>query len=111
MSCPHLKHSVISKNAGGSVIASASYNERKSMFDEVEGKMKYPHTKADDHVFTKMLLPENAPESYLDTERIWNDLNKIEEDRIGYKLIIPFQQELILNRTSNWQQILSMRNL
>lgn len=94
MSCPHLKHSVISKNAGGSVIASASYNERKSMFDEVEGKMKYPHTKADDHVFTKMLLPENAPESYLDTERIWNDLNKIEEDRIGYKLIIPFQQEL-----------------
>lgn len=64
------------------------------MFDELEHKMKYPHTKADDHVLTKMLLPDGTPSGYTDPSRIWNDLNKIEDDRTGYKLIIPFQKEL-----------------
>ena len=64
------------------------------MFDEEENKMKYPHTKADDHVLTKMLLPDGTPSGYTDPSRIWNDLNKIEDDRTGYKLIIPFQKEL-----------------
>ena len=94
MSCPHLKHSIISKSKGGSIIASSAYNRRKKMFDETENKIKYSHTRADDHVFTKMLLPNDAPKSYLDPYRIWNDLNKIEDDKVGYKLIIPFQREL-----------------
>ena len=94
MACPHLKHSIISKSKGGSIIASSAYNRREKMFDELEHKMKYPHTKADDHVLTKMLLPEGTPSGYADPSRIWNDLNKIEDDRTGYKLIIPFQKEL-----------------
>ena len=94
MACPHLKHSIISKSKGGSIIASSAYNRREKMFDEEENKMKYPHTKADDHVLTKMLLPEGTPSGYADPSRIWNDLNKIEDDRTGYKLIIPFQKEL-----------------
>ena len=68
------------------------------MFDETENKMKYSHTRADDHVLTKMLLPKNSPASYTDPYRIWNDLNKIESDKIGYKLIIPFQRELSFNQ-------------
>lgn len=94
MACPHLKHSIISKSKGGSIIASSAYNRREKMFDEEEHKMKYPHTKADDHVLTKMLLPDGTPSGYTDPSRIWNDLNKIEDDRTGYKLIIPFQKEL-----------------
>lgn len=94
MACPHLKHSIISKSKGGSIIASSAYNRREKMFDELENKMKYPHTKAGDHVLTKMLLPDGTPSGYTDPSRIWNDLNKIEDDRTGYKLIIPFQKEL-----------------
>ena len=94
MACPHLKYSIINKSKGNSLIASAAYNQRQKIYDEAEHKMKYPHTKADDHVLTKMLLPDNAPKSYNDPSRIWNDLNNIEADKIGYKLIIPFQREL-----------------
>lgn len=94
MACPHLKHSIINKSKGGSIIASASYNKREKMYDELEEKMKYPHTKAHDHVLTKMLLPDGAPTAYTDPSRIWNDLNKIESDKVAYKLIIPFQKEL-----------------
>ena len=98
MSCPHLKYSIINKSNGGSIIASSAYDRREKMFDEEENKMKYPHTKADDHVLTKMLLPKNSPASYTDPCRAWNDLNKIESDKIGYKLIIPFQRELSFNQ-------------
>ena len=94
MTCPHLSHSIINKSKGGSIIASASYNKREKMFDELEGRMKYSHTSAADHELNKMLLPDGAPERYTDPSRIWNDLNKIESDKVGYKLIIPFQREL-----------------
>ena len=98
MSCPHLKYSIINKSNGGSIIASSAYDRREKMFDELENRMKYPHTKSDDHVLTKMLLPKDSPASYTDPYRIWNDLNKIESDKIGYKLIIPFQRELSFNQ-------------
>ena len=90
MSCPHLKYSIINKSNGGSVIASSAYNRREKMFDEAENKMKYSHTRADDHVLTKMLLPKNSPASYTNPYRAWTDLNKI--------LIIPFQRELSFNQ-------------
>ena len=80
MTCQHLNFKTISKSAGGSITASASYNQRQKMFDVVENCMKYPHTSASDHVLTKMLLPDGAPKEYSQTEKIWNDLNMIEKD-------------------------------
>ena len=68
------------------------------MFDVVENCMKYPHTSASDHVLTKMLLPDGAPEEYSNTERIWNDLNMIEKDRVGYKMTLAFQRELTFSQ-------------
>ena len=94
MTCPHLDFSIISKKSGGSVIASAAYDQREKMFDVLENNIKHPHTKAEDHIKTMMLLPEGAQKKYLSTEKIWNDLNQIETDRVGYKLIVPFQKEL-----------------
>lgn len=98
MTCQHLNFKTISKSAGGSITASASYNQRQKMFDVVENCMKYPHTSASDHVLTKMLLPDGAPEEYSNTEKIWNDLNMIEKDRVGYKMTLAFQRELTFSQ-------------
>lgn len=98
MTCPHLKFSVINKSKGSSIIASAAYNSRHKIFDCIENHMKYPHASAKDHVLTQMLLPDGAPQSYLSPEHTWNDLNKIENNRIGYRLIIPFQKELTFHQ-------------
>ena len=98
MTCQHLNFKTISKSAGGSITASASYNQRQKMFDAVENCMKYPHTSASDHVLTKMLLPDGAPKEYSKTEKIWNDLNMIEKDRVGYKMTLAFQRELTFSQ-------------
>lgn len=94
MTCPHLKFAPINNAKGSNIIAAAAYNARRNIFDETDGCMKYPRTHVHDHVLTKMLLPDGAPKSYFAPERIWNDLNKIGDKRIGYRLIIPFQKEL-----------------
>ena len=94
MTCPHLRHRILYKTQGSGLIAAASYNSRRKIFDESEHRMKYPHAKADDHILTQMLLPNGAPQSYNDPQQIWNDLLSIENDKTAYNIIIPFQKEL-----------------
>ena len=42
-----------------------------------------------------MLLPAGAPAKFKDAATCFNSINNIEKGRIGYKLIVPFQKELI----------------
>lgn len=94
MVCPHMSYNNINKSKGGSVIASASYDQRKNIYDVIEKIVKTPKTQKNDHVETKMLLPKGAPDRYNDPKQIWNDLNRIEKDKTAYRLIFPFQREL-----------------
>ncbi len=98
MTCQHMSYSSINKSKGGSVIASASYDERREIFDELEGRTKMKHTQKDDFLFSEMLLPEGAPEEYRKTEKLWNELNRIEKDKTAYRFIFPFQRELALEQ-------------
>ncbi len=98
MTCQHMSYSSINKSKGGSVIASASYDERREIFDELEGRTKMKHTQKDDFLFSEMLLPEGAPEEYRKTEKLWNELNGIEKDKTAYRFIFPFQRELALEQ-------------
>lgn len=101
MTCPHLRYRILYRHKGSGLIAAASYNSRCNLYDESEHCTKYPRTKKDDHILTQMLLPPGAPQSYNDPQRIWNDLLSIENNKLAYNLIIPFQRELTFNQNLN----------
>ena len=94
MTCPHFAYSIIYKSSKSSLIASAAYNARRSIYDELEHKVKNSRSKINDYVTDEMLLPPGAPKQYQDVRRIFNDIQKIENDKLAYKMMFSFQWEL-----------------
>ena len=94
MTCSHFAHSIIYKSGDSSLIASAAYNARRDIFDETENVMKHSHTKNNDIIEDEMLLPHGAPAKYKNVNRIFNDILKIENDKLAYKMQFSFQWEL-----------------
>ena len=94
MTCPHFAYSIIYKSSKSSLIASAAYNARRSIYDELEHKVKNSRSKINDYVTDEMLLPPGAPKQYQDVKRIFNDIQKIENDKLAYKMMFSFQWEL-----------------
>lgn len=94
MTCPHLKFDIIYKSSKSSLIASVAYNCRRSIYDETEHCTKKSRSKVNDYISDEMLLPPGAPQQYKNVKRIMNDIQKIEKDKLAYKMIIPFQWEL-----------------
>ena len=98
MAIPHFDFHGISKSDGSNIIATSSYQARRSMVDELETdsskKRKKSFSTTKDHRLTLMMLPSGAPAEYNDPERCWNDLNKIEKDRLGVRFLLPLPKEL-----------------
>ena len=98
MAIGHFDFHGISKSKGNNIIASSSYMSRKRMKDETETdlgkKYKKSYSTTKDHYLTMMMLPSGEPLEYNDPERCWNDLNKIEQDRLAVRFLLPLPREL-----------------
>src|SRR5262245_26523076 len=77
MAIYHLHVKVIGRKAGSSAVASAAYRSGSRLRDErldrtpdFSGKRGVVHS--------EVLLPENAPETWSDRERLWNDVEAFE---------------------------------
>ncbi|TIV61330.1 Ti-type conjugative transfer relaxase TraA [Mesorhizobium sp.] len=77
MAIYHLHVKVIGRKAGSSAVASAAYrsasrlrNERIDRSHDFSAKRGVVHS--------EVLLPENAPEAWIDRERLWNDVEAFE---------------------------------
>ena len=94
MSIQHISYSTISKKHNQSIIAAIAYASRQKMYDEAEGKTKYPHTSKQDLLQTEVMLPPGTSKKFENAETLWNSLNNIEKDRIAKSIILPLPHEL-----------------
>lgn len=65
----HFKY--IKRSKGHSAIAAAAYRSGERLHNRYDD-MTHDFTKRRGIVFTQILLPENAPDTYLDRETLWN---------------------------------------
>jgi Ti-type conjugative transfer relaxase TraA len=77
MAIYHLHVKVIGRKAGSSAVASAAYRSGSRLRDERLGRDQ-DFTAKRGVVHSEVMLPENAPESWRDRERLWNDVETFE---------------------------------
>jgi Ti-type conjugative transfer relaxase TraA len=77
MAIYHLHVKVIGRKSGASAVASAAYRSGSRLRDE---RLERSHDFSGKRgvVHSEVLLPENAPETWSDRERLWNDVEAFE---------------------------------
>jgi Ti-type conjugative transfer relaxase TraA len=77
MAIYHLHVKVIGRKSGSSAVASAAYRSGSRLRDERLGRDQDFSAKRS-VVHSEVMLPENAPQSWIDRERLWNDVEASE---------------------------------
>jgi Ti-type conjugative transfer relaxase TraA len=77
MAIYHLHVKVIGRKSGSSAVASAAYRSGSRLRDERLGRDQDFSAKRG-VVHSEVMLPENAPQSWIDRERLWNDVEASE---------------------------------
>jgi Ti-type conjugative transfer relaxase TraA len=77
MAIYHLHVKVIGRKSGSSAVASAAYRSGSRLRDERLDRAQDFSAKRG-VVHSEVMLPENAPEAWLDRERLWNDVEAFE---------------------------------
>ena len=77
MAMYHLHVKVIGRKSGSSAVASAAYRSASRLHDE---RLQRSHDFSAKRgvVHSEVMLPEGAPESWSDRERLWNDVEAFE---------------------------------
>ena len=65
-------------HGGHSAVEQSGYISREKMYSEYDGNTYYPKY-SEDLVYTEVMLPENAPESYKDPAVLWNSVEMNEK--------------------------------
>ena len=73
-----MHHSIISRNAGQSSVASAAYRAGQSLFDERVG-MRFDYTRKGSALESEIRAPEGAPAWVQDREKLWNAVEAKED--------------------------------
>ena len=77
MAIYHLHIKVIGRKSGSSAVASAAYRSGSRLRDERLDR-SHDFSAKRGVVHSEVMLPENAPESWSDRERLWNDVEAFE---------------------------------
>ena len=77
MAIYHAHAKIFSRSNGVSILARASYRSGEKLTSDQLSKT-FDFTKKSGVVFTKILLPENAPKEFLDRQTLWNSVEQIE---------------------------------
>ena len=78
MAIYHFSGTIISRSQGRSAVACAAYRSAEKLVDD-RYKKTHDYTHKQDVAFTEILLPENAPSSMQDREKLWNAVEAIEK--------------------------------
>ncbi len=79
MAIYHLSIKVIGRSRGRSAVSAAAYRAGERLCDYDTGTV-HDYTHKVGVILSEIILPENAPESYLDRETLWNAVQKIEKN-------------------------------
>ena len=94
---------MISRKQGRSSVAASAYRSGQCLTDERTGKV-HDFSKKEDILESTILLPEGAPEAFLDRETLWNTVEKAEkrkDSQLAREINIALPREL--NDAQNWQ--------
>lgn len=71
---------VISRRNGRSAVQMAAYCSRNKLYCNYTGK-SYDYTDRHDLIYHEVMLPPFAPDSFHNSETLWNDVERIEKNR------------------------------
>ena len=77
MAIYHCSIKIIGRASGRSAVASAAYRSGERLYNDETG-ITHDFSKKGGIVLNEILLPENAPQRYLDREILWNEVQKVE---------------------------------
>lgn len=96
MSLYHFHVGQVKRSAGHTAIAAAAYRSGTKLHCDYYGE-DHDYTKKGGVIFSEILLPEHAPEKYMDRETLWNAVEVIEKHpkaQLAYNFDIALQNEL-----------------
>ena len=78
-------------------MAAAAYNAGEKMYSERYHEWKHPHSSPERVVYREVMLPDNAPRAYADTQTLWNAVDAAEkrvDAQTARRMIIALPKEL-----------------
>ena len=80
MAIYHLCIKIISRGKGKSAVAASAYRSGEKIKNEYDGEL-HDFTRKGGIAHTEILLPQNAPQKFLDRGILWNSVEKIEKSK------------------------------
>ncbi|HEN0336544.1 MobQ family relaxase [Anaerococcus degeneri] len=80
MAIYHLCIKIISRGKGKSAVAASAYRSGEKIKNEYDG-IVHDFTRKGGITHTEILLPQNAPQEFLDRGTLWNSVEKIEKSK------------------------------
>ena len=97
ISCTHFQISIQKRSENKSAVAGAAYQSGSKLFSEYDNRTKNYLRKQNEVIHSEILLPQNAPQEYLDRETLWNSAEKAEtqwNSQLARKIIIALPNEI-----------------
>ena len=94
--CPTFSISYIGRK-DQSVMAAAAYNAGEKMYSERDHEWKHPHSSPARVVYREVMLPDNAPREYADSQALWNAVDAAEKRKdaqTARRMLIVLPKEL-----------------
>ncbi|WP_288979503.1 MobQ family relaxase, partial [uncultured Parvimonas sp.] len=80
MAIYHLCIKIISRGKGKSAVAASAYRSGEKIKNEYDG-IVHDFTRKGGIVYTEILLPQNAPQEFVNRSVLWNSVEKIEKSK------------------------------
>jgi hypothetical protein len=93
---PHFRVNVVSRKAGQSGVASASYRSGEKLHDERVNKT-FDYSRKDDVMHSEILAPDNAPDWVNNRSELWNEVEageKRKDAQIARHIVAGLAREL-----------------
>lgn len=78
-------------------MAAAAYNAGEKMYSEHDHEWKHPHSNPERVVYREVMLPDNAPREYADSQTLWNAVDAAEKRKdaqTARRMLIALPKEL-----------------
>lgn len=110
MAIYHCSVKIIGRSKGKSVIAAAAYRAGEKLYDRETG-LTHDFTRKGGVVHQEILLPDHAPKEYLERQRLWESVTKVEKKsnaqfarEVEVALPVEFSRELQLTVIQDYVQ-------
>ena len=96
MAIYHLETKIISRSIGRSVVAAAAYMSCSRLYNDYDGT-DHDYTRKHGLVHQEVMLPPQAPQEWMDREKLWNaveDAEKSKDSRLAREFVAALPIEL-----------------